>query len=69
MKLFLSLIVSSLAASANAFSAKPPARVVRPDASAAVEEALKVTASFGIDSKEARVAWEIVEEIDSSDNR
>jgi len=43
--------------------------VIRPDASAAVEEALKITASFGIDSKEAAAAWDIVEEIDASDNR
>jgi hypothetical protein len=42
---------------------------VRPDTSARVEEALKITASFGIDSKEAQVAWDIVEEMDASDNR
>jgi hypothetical protein len=39
--------------------------VVRPDASAAVEEALKVTAAFGIESNEAKVAWDIVEELDA----
>lgn len=39
----------------------------RPDASALIEEALKVTSALGIDSKEARLAWEAVEEVDSSD--
>mmetsp|Transcript_30298 Transcript_30298/g.88611 ORF Transcript_30298/g.88611 Transcript_30298/m.88611 type:complete len:235 (-) Transcript_30298:1214-1918(-) len=39
----------------------------RPDASAFVEEALRLTSAFGIDSKEARLAWEAVEELDSSD--
>ena len=42
---------------------------VRPDASSAVEEALKITAAFGIGSKEAKVAWDTVEELDASDNR
>ncbi len=70
MKFFLSIILTSMVASANAFSAAtPPQRPIRPDASAAVEEALKVTAAFGIESKEAQVAWDIVEEMDSSDNR
>lgn len=41
----------------------------RPDATSAVEEALKITASFGIDSKQAKVAWDFVEELDASDNR
>jgi hypothetical protein len=41
----------------------------RPDTSALVEEALKITATFGIDSSEAKVAWDIVEEMDGSDNR
>jgi uncharacterized lipoprotein YajG len=43
--------------------------VVRPDASMAVQEAMKTTATFGIDSREAQVAWDIVEEINASDNR
>lgn len=68
MKFFLSFLLTSLAASANAFSASPPPRSVRPDASAAVEEALKITAAHGIESQEARVAWDIVEEMNASDN-
>jgi hypothetical protein len=56
--------LAALIGSANAFSA------VRPDIiSTRVEEALKITASFGIDSKEAQVAWDIVEELNASDNR
>jgi CP12 domain len=42
---------------------------VRPDTSALVEEALKISAAFGLDSKEAAAAWDIVEELDASDNR
>jgi hypothetical protein len=48
---------------ANAFS------VVRPDTSKLVEQALKTTATYGITSQEAKVAWDIVEEMDASDNR
>lgn len=46
----------------QAFSvSKPSSASARPDASSAVEEALKITAAFGINSEEARVAWDIVE--------
>jgi hypothetical protein len=41
----------------------------RVDTSSLVEEALKVTATYGITSKEAQVAWDAVEEADASDNR
>ena len=58
--------LSLLASTAHGFAVSIQQR---PDASKAVEEALKITASFGIDSKEAKVAWDIVEEIDASDNR
>ena len=57
------LILALAVATTHAFS------VARPDTTNLVEEALKVTASFGIDSKEAKVAWDIVEEMDASDNR
>jgi hypothetical protein len=39
----------------------------RPDATSAVQEAMEATKKFGPTSKEARVAWDIVEEMDSSD--
>jgi hypothetical protein len=45
------------------------ARAARVDTSALIEEALKTTATFGINSKEAQVAWDIIEEMDASDNR
>lgn len=41
----------------------------RPDATSAVQEAMEATKKFGPTSKEARVAWDIVEEMDSSDIR
>ncbi len=40
----------------------------RPDASKEIQEALRLSKELGADSKEARVAWDIVEEIDASDN-
>ena len=60
------ILFLSLTCSIHAFSAP---RVIRPDASALVEQALKTTAAFGITSPEAKVAWDIVEELDASDNR
>ena len=39
----------------------------RPDSSAAVAEALRLSREFGATSDEARSAWETVEEMDSSD--
>lgn len=65
-KVFLFCI--SLFVVVSGFSA-PRVPLARLDTSAAVEEALKKTATFGIDSDEARVAWDIVEEMDASDNR
>mmetsp|Transcript_45132 Transcript_45132/g.130315 ORF Transcript_45132/g.130315 Transcript_45132/m.130315 type:complete len:216 (-) Transcript_45132:124-771(-) len=67
MKFSYSFFVASLVASASGFSASPPSKNTRPDASAAVEEALKITATYGIDSNEARIAWETVEEMDAAD--
>ena len=68
----LALFVLSLTTGSvcHGFSvSKPSSAVRRPDASTAVEEALKITAAFGVESNEAKVAWEIVEEMDASDNR
>ena len=39
----------------------------RPDSSAAVADALRISKEFGANSKEARLAWETVEEMDGSD--
>lgn len=41
----------------------------RPDSSAAVARALETSKKFGPTSKEAAAAWDIVEEMDASDNR
>ena len=41
----------------------------RPDTANLVEDALKISATYGLDSKEAAVAWDAVEEVDASDNR
>ncbi|CAB9511233.1 expressed unknown protein [Seminavis robusta] len=60
--------VASVAALATAVQGFSSIAVPRPDASKAVKEALEITESFGINSNEAKVAWDIVEEIDASDN-
>jgi hypothetical protein len=39
----------------------------RPDSSKAVAEALHISKEFGAGSDEAKIAWETVEEMDSSD--
>lgn len=43
--------------------------MARPDSSKAIKDALEVSKKFGPSSPEAAMAWEIVEELDSSDNR
>lgn len=41
----------------------------RPDASAAIQEALEASKKYGPTSPEARIAWEAVEDIDAADTR
>ena len=65
MKIVLLVLILPFASVVHAFSASP----LRLDTSVLVEEALKVTAAYGIESKEAVLAWETVEEMDASDNR
>ena len=48
-------------------SSSSSALFARPDSSAAVADALRISKEFGGTSPQARVAWEIVEELDSSD--
>jgi hypothetical protein len=43
--------------------------MARPDSSEAVKHALEMSKTFGGTSKEAAAAWDIVEELDASDNR
>ena len=41
----------------------------RADSSGLIKEALAASKKYGASSPEARLAWEAVEEVDSSDNR
>lgn len=67
---FITILTAVLSISnAHCFSASPLRKIVRPDTANLVEEALKISAAYGLDSKEAAVAWDAVEEVDSSDNR
>ena len=61
--------VSAFVPSASSSRAMTTLAAARPDSSAAIQEALEASKKFGATSPEARVAWEIVEEMDSSDNR
>jgi|EP00979_Chaetoceros_neogracilis_P008020 hypothetical protein len=69
------LVSSLLSSSASAFlhTSKPrfgtTLNLERGDSQNAVKEALETSRKFGPQSKEARVAWDIVEEINASDNR
>jgi hypothetical protein len=65
----LAAVVVFFSSSVNGFSASNVRTGSRPDTANLVEEALKISATFGLDSKEAAVAWDAVEEVDSSDNR
>jgi len=81
MNVFASVLVLIYASETMAFAPQPyafsfrPAPVAgnsvlyeRPDASAAIAHALEMSKTFGPTSKEAALAWDIVEELDSSDN-
>mmetsp|Transcript_1164 Transcript_1164/g.1902 ORF Transcript_1164/g.1902 Transcript_1164/m.1902 type:complete len:206 (-) Transcript_1164:109-726(-) len=74
MKFSLAL-VTLLSASASAFVPSPnnvwgttTALSSRVDSSDAVKAALEASEKYGATSPEARIAWETVEEMDSSDN-
>lgn len=64
----MAIAVVVLAETAHGFAASSSTRstTARPDVTNLVEEALKISATFGLDSKEAAVAWDAVEEIESS---
>lgn len=72
----LSIALLSINNAANAFMPSNVARfgaetalnLQRPDSSGAVQEALEASRKFGSTSSEARIAWEVVEELDASDN-
>jgi len=75
MKFSFSLLALGLPAShafVPAAVARTPtflASTTRPDATSAIQEALEASKKFGATSPEARLAWEAVEELDSSDTR
>jgi hypothetical protein len=71
MKLLLNFI---LVASTSAFA--PPSQYRRAtalservDSSGAIQAALEASKKYGAASPEARVLWDIVEEMDAADNR
>eukprot|EP00970_Alexandrium_tamarense_P006530 scaffold1112_cov195-Alexandrium_tamarense.AAC.17 len=69
MKIFLASLIGSCAAFAPApFGKSQTALFGRVDTSAAIEAALDASKKFGSTSSEARVLWDIVEEMDASDN-
>lgn len=73
MKLYLSILfIQSAAAFApaattKAFVSQTALAMSRPDASQAIKEAMAASKKYGATSKEAMIAWDIVEEMDSSD--
>jgi hypothetical protein len=72
----LSLLLLSCDMTHSAFVASTKKHIIydltkmmaRPDSSNEIQEALRMSKEFGPNSKEAKVAWDIVEEIDASDN-
>jgi len=69
MKLFL---IAALATSVTAFAPSLTGRAsiaLRSAGTAEIEAALAASKEFGATSNEARVLWDIVEEMDASDNR
>lgn len=76
MKISAAALVLAVAASVDAFSPAPlgvrsSVRLysARPDTTEYVAAALEASKKYGATSKEARIAWEAVEEIDAADNR
>ena len=73
---FSVLLVSVVVSSSGAFQPATHGRrgrilprlegTVRPDSSEAVAEALRISKKYGASSPEARVAWDVVEEMDSN---
>ena len=70
--LLLSVVVSSTIAFQPATQGRrgrflsPLEGTIRPDSSEAVAEALRISKKYGASSQEARVAWDVVEEMDSN---
>mmetsp|Transcript_18711 Transcript_18711/g.22938 ORF Transcript_18711/g.22938 Transcript_18711/m.22938 type:complete len:80 (-) Transcript_18711:735-974(-) len=60
--------VSSFMPNNGGKNTKNNLKMAKTDSSKEIQEALNIGKEFGRNSKEARVAWGIVEEIDTSDN-
>ena len=70
MKLFLlAALVSSSAAFAPAPAGRHSVALFGSASSDAIEAALEASKKYGPTSQEARVLWDIVEEMNASDNR
>ena len=72
MKIFIAALIASSAsafAPSKSFRGYSTALFERADSSAAIEAALDASKKYGASSPEARVLWDIVEEMDASDNR
>lgn len=75
MKFSAALVLAAVSA-ADAFSPAPlgvrrsvSLYSTRPDTSEYIAAALEASKTYGATSKEARLAWATVEEMDSADNR
>jgi len=73
MKLLAAFLLTTASAfTTTSFGGRPTFVLMsteRPDTSSAVQAALEASEKYGATSPEARVAWDTVEEMDSSDNR
>ena len=67
--LMVPLTASAFTPSLSLFQRQPTFLSAAKDSSAAVAAALEASKKYGATSPEARVAWEAVEDMDSSDNR
>lgn len=71
MNLLFALITLNVASgfAPKAFVRQSTSLLARPDATAAIAAAVAASNEHGPSSPEAKVAWSLVEELDSSDNR
>ena len=53
----------------TAFQSRTSSLMAQVDSTDLVKEALEISKKFGSSSREARLAWEAVEEVNASDNR
>lgn len=68
LSLYLDVTYSAFVPPKHTSCTSPLLMTTRHDSSEEIQEAFRKSKEFGPDSKEAKVAWEAVEEIDASDN-